>query len=99
MSSLTFVQACVEGRLQEYNRQECERWGHDLDIAEQAGTQEPRAAVCGNGCGHRWVLIPADQPHLWQVVAPAVAGALRSFPGAVEAVNAAVHAALESGGT
>jgi hypothetical protein len=43
------------------------------------------------------VLIPADQPHLWRSVAPAIAAALKPYPGAADAVNAAVAAVLEPG--
>lgn len=79
-------------------RQECGRWGHDIDMIEQAWTREPKAAICSRQCGHPgWVLIPVDQPHLWRAVAPAIAEALQPYPGAAEAVNAAVARVLEPG--
>jgi hypothetical protein len=83
---------------QENARQECAAWGHDLDFIHQAWSREPKAAMCSRGCGHPgWAMIPADQPHLWRSVAPAIAEALRPFPSAADAVNAAVAAVLEPG--
>lgn len=82
----------------ELARAECETYGHDLDYIQQGWSREPKAAYCSRGCGHPgWVMIPADQPKLWRSVAPAIAEALKAFPGAAAAVNAAVSQVLEPG--
>ncbi|MFF3441893.1 hypothetical protein [Streptosporangium sp. NPDC002721] len=83
------------GAQTELNRRECARHGHDLDLIVGGASGDPVAGFCSRRCGHPgWVIIRADQPHLWRSLAPVIIRALAPYPGALDAANAAINAAM-----
>ncbi|MEU4406287.1 hypothetical protein AB0F88_17330 [Streptosporangium sp. NPDC023963] len=79
----------------ELNRLECVRHGHDLDLIVGGASGDPVAAFCSRPCGHPgWVMVRADQPHLWRSLTPVLIRALAPYPSALDAANAAINAAM-----